>query len=99
MAQIEVLTITRLFQTVKYASECAEWKAKAEAAEAQLAAKKQEAKNEKVLENGAEEQSVSFPCFIPLRLLQAASVNDVLDIFELCPAMMEHRLLDFSRFH
>ncbi|KAL6740670.1 hypothetical protein Aduo_014007 [Ancylostoma duodenale] len=43
--------------TVKYASECAEWKAKAEAAEAQLAAKKEESKNEKVLENGEEGQS------------------------------------------
>ncbi|EYC09732.1 hypothetical protein Y032_0059g3016 [Ancylostoma ceylanicum] len=43
--------------TVKYASECAEWKAKAEAAEAQLAAKKEESKNEKALENGEEGQS------------------------------------------
>ncbi|VDM70605.1 unnamed protein product [Strongylus vulgaris] len=43
--------------TAKYASECAEWKAKAEAAEAQLAAKKEEKKEENALENGTEGSS------------------------------------------
>ncbi|CAJ0601357.1 unnamed protein product [Cylicocyclus nassatus] len=40
--------------TAKYAQDCAEWKAKAEAAEAQLAAKNEEKKEEKLLENGTE---------------------------------------------
>ncbi|KHJ86005.1 Uso1 / p115 like vesicle tethering protein, head region [Oesophagostomum dentatum] len=46
--------------TEKYASDCATWKAKAEAAEAELAAraaKEQEKKEEKGLENGLEGQS------------------------------------------
>ncbi|KAK6749475.1 hypothetical protein RB195_001841 [Necator americanus] len=37
----------------KYASDCAGWKARAEAAEAQLATENEEKKEEKVLENGA----------------------------------------------